>query len=158
MSVAMQLTYIVGLGLEEMETTTAPQSPREESRNPNIGTSSLTVQFQSNTTWDVNATATTTAAVGSPNQLEQITAVIQPLPSPLPAVETRALLFQNQNQVSFNQVYNLDNAFSHNFNYTDSPPEIFADLVNLGWDTNAESPWDLFNIDALMGTHCDEYG
>ncbi|THU75822.1 hypothetical protein K435DRAFT_880118 [Dendrothele bispora CBS 962.96] len=130
--ILMNVAYIVGLGLEEMETTTASQTPREEFWNPNTGTSSLT-QSQSNTTWVVNAAS----AVASPDQLEQVAAVIQPPPPPpLPVVETRTLLFQNQNQVSFNQFYNLDNSY---FNYTDSPPEIFADLVNLGWDMNAES-------------------
>ncbi|THU79928.1 hypothetical protein K435DRAFT_810301 [Dendrothele bispora CBS 962.96] len=145
----MHLTYIVELGLEEMETT-APQNPLKESWNPNVGTSSLTVQSQSNPTWDFNATGMGTAAVAAVTVASPVTAVISP-PTPLPAVETRTLLFQNQNQVVFNHFYNPDNAYLHNVSYTDSPPEIFADLVNLGWDMNAESPWDLFNIDAMMG-------
>ncbi|THU88564.1 hypothetical protein K435DRAFT_969443 [Dendrothele bispora CBS 962.96] len=62
MDVAMQSTYIVGL--REMETTAS----REESWNPNNGTSSLTVQSQSNTTWDINATGTA-IAVASTDQL-----------------------------------------------------------------------------------------
>jgi len=129
MNVSMQLAYIVGLGPEEIEAWSSNMSSSLSS--------SLSQSFASVPTdnvWGVETAG-----------------------QPLLPTQT-----QNQNQGALEQLFALDtndmnnsnnvSTYSHSYNYSDSPPEIFADLVNFGWDTNAENPWDFFNIDALVGT------